>query len=59
MFILQVFLVRGAVFHADAFAFQLIKGFVSAFLRNHHRRVGVVRVGESHLLATLRGDVHT
>ena len=59
MFVLQVFLVRGAVFHPDAFAFQLIKGFISPFLRNDHRRVGVVRVGEGHLLATLWRDVHT
>ncbi|MNR12953.1 hypothetical protein D3C85_1293310 [compost metagenome] len=59
MFILQVFLVRGAVFHADAFAFQLVKGGVRAFFGNHHRRVGVVRVGKGDLLATLWRDVHT
>ena len=48
----------GAVFHPDAFAFQLIERGISAFLRNHHRRVGVVRVGERDLLAALRRDVH-
>ena len=49
---------RGAVFHPDAFAFQLIERGIGAFLRNHDRRVGVVRVGKRNLLAALRRDVH-
>ncbi|MNB88012.1 hypothetical protein D3C75_350190 [compost metagenome] len=59
MLILQVLLVRGAVFHADALAFQLVKRGVGPFFGDHHRRVGVVRLGEGDLLATLRGDIHT
>ena len=49
---------RGAVLHADALAFQLVERFISPFLRNHHRRVRVVRVGERDLLAALWRDVH-
>ena len=49
---------RGAVFHADALAFQLVERLISPFLRNHYRRVRVVRVGERDLLATLWGDIH-
>ena len=58
MFILQVFLVRGAVFHPDAFAFQIVKRVEGIFLRDNQRGVSVVRVGERHLLAALGGNIH-
>ncbi len=49
---------RGAVFHANALAFQLLKGGVLAFFGDHHCGVSVVRVSKGDLLATLRSDVH-
>ena len=58
MFILQVFLVRGAVFHPDTLAFQIGERVEGIFLRDNQRGVGVVRVGKRYLLAALRGNVH-
>lgn len=59
MLILQIFLVGGAVFHADPFAFQVIERMERIFFGDHQRRVGVVRVGEGHLLAPLRRNIHS
>ncbi|MPN19795.1 hypothetical protein SDC9_167167 [bioreactor metagenome] len=59
MFILQVFLMGGAVFHTDALTFQVGKGFIGVFFRNHQRGVGIVRLSKRNLLATLRCDIHS
>ena len=59
MFIHDEFLVRGAVLHANFFAFQLIDRGEFPFLTNEQGGVVVVRRREQNLLFTLRGDVHT
>ena len=58
MFVLQVFLVGGAVFHTNTFAFQIGKGVEGVFFSDNQRRVSVVRIGKCDLFAALRSNVH-
>ena len=58
MFIHDEFLVRGAVLHADFFAFQLVNTGKFTLLTNKQRRVVVIRSSEQYLFFTLRSDVH-
>ena len=50
---------RGAVFHTDAFPFQIGKGFIGVFFGNNQRGVSIVRLSERNLFAALWRDIHS